>query len=158
MMYVSLYSPLLLLTLIFPLLLFSINILTVPSPGTGLHIVSIFSDETGWQEEEGPQFNNLVLDKNTGRVYIGAVNQLYQLSPNLEQMVRIGISSCSFFIYIRYIFDYSSDGVNSTSSLNNTLNSELISNDQSFIVVQYWFNQLSSLPSISALPQAFFFF
>ena len=39
-------------------------------------------------DEEGPQFNNLVVDKNTGRVYIGAVNKLYQLSPNLEQMVR----------------------------------------------------------------------
>ncbi len=34
------------------------------------------------------QFNNLVVDKNTGRVYIGAVNKLYQLSPNLELTVR----------------------------------------------------------------------
>jgi hypothetical protein len=30
----------------------------------------------------------LVVDKNTGRVYIGAVNKLYQLSPNLELTVR----------------------------------------------------------------------
>lgn len=32
-------------------------------------------------------FNHLVVDKNTGRVYIGAVNRLYQLSPDLELVV-----------------------------------------------------------------------
>lgn len=46
-----------------------------------------FEDDQGLSDEEGPQFNNLVVDKNTGRVYIGAVNKLYQLSPNLEPMV-----------------------------------------------------------------------
>lgn len=29
-------------------------------------------------------FNHLVVDKNTGRIFIGAVNKLYQLSPDLE--------------------------------------------------------------------------
>ena len=48
-----------------------------------------FTDEGGISDEEGPQFNSLVVDKNTGRVYIGAVNKLYQLSPNLEQMVSV---------------------------------------------------------------------
>ena len=52
-----------------------------------------FTDEGGLSDEEGPQFNNLVVDKNTGRVYIGAVNKLYQLSPNLEQMVSVSVSS-----------------------------------------------------------------
>lgn len=33
------------------------------------------------------RFNHLVVDKNTGRVYIGAVNKLYQLSPDLEQVM-----------------------------------------------------------------------
>ena len=51
------------------------------------HIVDQFKDPHGMQEEEGPQFNNLVVDKNTGRVYIGAVNSLFQLSPNLQLMV-----------------------------------------------------------------------
>ena len=51
------------------------------------HIVNQFEDDQGLPEDEGPQFNNLVVDKNTGRVYIGAVNKLYQLSPNLEPMV-----------------------------------------------------------------------
>ena len=46
-----------------------------------------FEDLQGLTEDEGPQFNNLVVDKNTGRVYIGAVNKLYQLSPNLEPTV-----------------------------------------------------------------------
>lgn len=32
-------------------------------------------------------FNHLVVDKNTGRVYIGAVNRLYQLSPDLDLVV-----------------------------------------------------------------------
>lgn len=32
-------------------------------------------------------FNHLVVDKNTGRVYIGAVNRLYQLSPDLELVI-----------------------------------------------------------------------
>ena len=59
------------------------------------HIVDQFKDPHGIQEEEGPQFNNLVVDKNTGRVYIGAVNSLYQLSPNLELMVGIlSLSRC----------------------------------------------------------------
>ena len=53
------------------------------------HIVNHFEDlqSDRLSEDEGPQFNNLVVDKNTGRVYIGAVNKLYQLSPNLEPMV-----------------------------------------------------------------------
>ena len=45
------------------------------------NIVKEFSDEFSWLDSEIPQFNNLVVDKNTGRVYIGAVNKLYQLSP-----------------------------------------------------------------------------
>ena len=44
-------------------------------------IVKEFSDEFSWLDSDIPQFNNLVVDKNTGRVYIGAVNKLYQLSP-----------------------------------------------------------------------------
>ena len=48
-----------------------------------------FEDLQGLTEDEGPQFNNLVIDKNTGRVYIGAVNKLYQLSPNLEPTVGL---------------------------------------------------------------------
>ena len=50
-----------------------------------------YEDMQALSEEEGPQFNSLVVDKNTGRVYIGAVNKLYQLSPNLEPMVNINI-------------------------------------------------------------------
>ena len=67
-----------------------------------MHIVTQFMDEGGLSDEEGPQFNNLVVDKNTGRVYIGAVNKLYQLSPNLEQMVSISGSvkqNCQTFEY-----------------------------------------------------------
>jgi plexin A len=41
-------------------------------------IVQTFSDETGTE-----RFNHLVVDKNTGLVFIGAVNHLHQLSPDL---------------------------------------------------------------------------
>ena len=47
-------------------------------------IVKTFSDEFAWHDNEIPQFNHLVVDKNTGRVYVGAVNKLYQLSPDLQ--------------------------------------------------------------------------
>ena len=47
-------------------------------------IVKEFSDEFAWMDHEIPQFSNLAVDKNTGRVYIGAVNKMYQLSPDLE--------------------------------------------------------------------------
>ncbi len=50
-------------------------------------IVQEFSDEFAWNDNEIPQFNNLVVDKVTGRVYVGAVNKLYQLSPDLTLTV-----------------------------------------------------------------------
>ena len=58
-----------------------------------------FSDPMGAQllseEDTQAQFNNLVVDKNTGRVYIGGVNKLYQLSPKLEVMVSY--FGCCFY-------------------------------------------------------------
>lgn len=51
------------------------------------HVVKEFSDEFAWTNSEIPQFNNLVIDKVTGRVYVGAVNKLYQLSPDLDLTV-----------------------------------------------------------------------
>jgi plexin A len=53
-------------------------------PSATQDIVTEFSDEFSWMDNEIPQFNNLVICKNTGRVYIGAVNKLYQLSPDLN--------------------------------------------------------------------------
>ncbi|XP_015599492.1 plexin-A2 [Cephus cinctus] len=35
------------------------------------------------------KMNHLVVDKNTGRVYVGGVNRLYQLSPNLTLDVKV---------------------------------------------------------------------
>lgn len=34
------------------------------------------------------RLNHLVVDKNTGRVFVGGVNKLYQLSPDLELVVK----------------------------------------------------------------------
>ena len=35
------------------------------------------------------RMNHLVVDKNTGRVYVGAVNHLYQFSPDLTLVVKV---------------------------------------------------------------------
>ncbi len=55
--------------------------------GASAQEVREFSDEFAWNDNEIPQFNNLAVDKVTGRVYVGAVNKLYQLSPNLDLTV-----------------------------------------------------------------------
>jgi plexin A len=34
------------------------------------------------------RMNHLVVDKNTGRVYVGAVNRLYQFSPDLDLVME----------------------------------------------------------------------
>lgn len=41
-----------------------------------------------FQDKNVERFNHLVVDKNTGRVFIGAVNRLYQLSPDLELVIK----------------------------------------------------------------------
>nr|XP_034833100.1 uncharacterized protein LOC117989797 [Maniola hyperantus] len=49
-------------------------------------VVRTFSDPVA---TTGSLFNHLVVDRNTGRVYIGAVNNIYQLSPDLEVVQSI---------------------------------------------------------------------
>lgn len=41
-----------------------------------------------FHDPEVERMNHLVVDKNTGRVYVGAVNRLYQLSPDLDLVVK----------------------------------------------------------------------
>ncbi|XP_035717435.1 plexin-A4-like isoform X1 [Vespa mandarinia] len=56
----------------------------LPSAGsTPADIVQRFHDS------EVERMNHLVVDKNTGRVYVGAVNRLYQLSPDLNPVVKV---------------------------------------------------------------------
>ena len=63
----------------------NLNVVSAQQPENAVKdIVKTFSDEFAWHDNEIPQFNHLVVDKNTGRVYIGAVNKLYQLSPDLQ--------------------------------------------------------------------------
>ena len=75
--------------------------------------MNLFEDLQGLTEDDGPQFNNLVVDKNTGRVYIGAVNKLYQLSPNLEPTV--GFKICWLIVF------------SLTSSFTNSQHSDIVS-------------------------------
>ncbi|KAG8225679.1 hypothetical protein J437_LFUL001711 [Ladona fulva] len=58
-------------------------VLNVVCPTLAGDVVRTFSDSTGTEK-----FNHLVVDKNTGRVFIGAVNRLYQLSPELELVIN----------------------------------------------------------------------
>lgn len=53
-----------------------------PVRSTPADIVQRFHDP------EVKRMNHLVVDKNTGRVYVGAVNRLYQLSPDLSLVVK----------------------------------------------------------------------
>lgn len=41
-----------------------------------------------FDDPEVDQLNHLVVDKNTGRVFVGGVNKLYQLSPDLDIVVK----------------------------------------------------------------------
>lgn len=42
-----------------------------------------------YYDKEVQRMNHLVVDKNTGRVYVGAVNRLYQFSPDLGLVVNV---------------------------------------------------------------------
>ncbi|CAB4063960.1 PLXNA [Lepeophtheirus salmonis] len=49
-------------------------------------VVARFQDKrSGLEGSKGPALNNLVVDKVTGLVYVGAVNRLYQLHPDLTR-------------------------------------------------------------------------
>ena len=41
-----------------------------------------------FHDPEIERMNHLVVEKNTGRVYVGAVNRLYQLSPDLNLVAK----------------------------------------------------------------------
>ncbi|XP_059489451.1 plexin-A2 isoform X1 [Neocloeon triangulifer] len=65
-------------TLLLAVLVAAASLVTRCSAGD---IVRTFTDE-GTEK-----FNHMVVDKNTGRVFVGAVNRLYQLSPELDQVM-----------------------------------------------------------------------
>jgi plexin A len=60
---------------------------SMSAPALAQDVVGYFSDEFSWNDNEIPQFANLVVNKVTGFVYVGAVNKLYQLSPDLKLTV-----------------------------------------------------------------------
>lgn len=64
-----------------PLLALLVAVITTVSDASSSDIVRTYSDKNV------EKFNHLVVDKNTGRVYIGAVNRLYQLTPDLELVI-----------------------------------------------------------------------
>ena len=111
----TLKSPLILLLFsIFHLVRTEFYILSFSEPDKR-HIVNHFEDLQGLTEDEGPQFNNLVIDKNTGRVYIGAVNKLYQLSPNLEPTV--GLNNTCMRVNCLFSLGFSAGNLESLCSL-----------------------------------------
>lgn len=66
-----------------PLFALLVAVLTTVSDASSSDIVRTFTDN-----KKVEKFNHLVVDKNTGRVYIGAVNYLYQLTPDLEKVIE----------------------------------------------------------------------
>lgn len=65
------------------LLLLSSIVIVATAQHAEDNIVNEFGDDYTWSSPDIPQFSNLEVDTVTGRVYIGAVNRLYQLSPDL---------------------------------------------------------------------------
>lgn len=94
--------------------------------GEGSNVVRNFSDS------EVERFNHLVVDMNTGRVYIGAVNRLYQLSPDLENVLtattgpELDADECSVLECTTSVNKKLTDNVNKALVIDYT-NSRLIS-------------------------------
>ncbi|KAJ8969990.1 hypothetical protein NQ314_001418 [Rhamnusium bicolor] len=82
-------------------------------------------------------FNHLVVDKNTGRVYIGAVNRLYQLSPDLDLVIsevtgpKMDSDDCSVL------------------ECNTAINKKLTDNVNKALVIDYTTTRLISCGSLS---------
>ncbi|KAG5889178.1 hypothetical protein JTB14_033656 [Gonioctena quinquepunctata] len=82
-------------------------------------------------------FNHLVVDKNTGRVYIGAVNRLYQLSPDLDLVIsevtgpKLDSDDCSVL------------------ECNTAINKKLTDNVNKALVIDYTTTRLISCGSLS---------
>uniref|UniRef100_A0A6P7GE62 Plexin-A4-like n=1 Tax=Diabrotica virgifera virgifera TaxID=50390 RepID=A0A6P7GE62_DIAVI len=93
-------------------------------------IVKTFSDP------KVQAFNHLVIDKNTGRVYIGAVNRLYQLSPDLDSVItevtgpKLDSDDCSVL------------------ECNNAINKKLTDNVNKALVIDYTTSRLISCGSL----------
>ncbi|XP_036358669.1 plexin-A1 isoform X4 [Octopus sinensis] len=51
---------------------------------SGDYIVSSFQSS-----KNGSTMNHYVVNKNTGKIYVGAVNRLYQLSPDLKEEINV---------------------------------------------------------------------
>ncbi|CAH1158754.1 unnamed protein product [Phyllotreta striolata] len=82
-------------------------------------------------------FNHLVIDKNTGRVYIGAINRLYQLSPDLDSVItevtgpKLDSDDCSVV------------------ECNSAINKKLTDNVNKALVIDYTTSRLISCGSLS---------
>lgn len=65
-----------------PSLLFLL-LLPPPSRSTDVIVTS------GWVELQGAPLSHLVLDPGAGRLYVGGINHLYQLTSDLEVMSHV---------------------------------------------------------------------
>jgi len=52
-------------------------------------IVATFSESNGHHSGGGHRLQHLVVDKHSALVYVGGVNRLYQLSPELDRQVTV---------------------------------------------------------------------
>ncbi|XP_056647195.1 plexin-A4 [Diorhabda sublineata] len=116
----------------YPFLVFLATVMaTATSAAVPKQIVKTFSDP------KVQAFNHLVIDKNTGRVYIGAVNRLYQLSPDLDSVItevtgpKLDSDDCSVL------------------ECNNAINKKLTDNVNKALVIDYTTSRLISCGSLS---------
>ena len=68
-------------------LLFLLFLLNIGFASASEPIVAKFSEPA--TSSSGHRFQHLVVDKHSALVYVGGVNRLYQLSPELERQVTV---------------------------------------------------------------------
>ena len=86
---------------------------------------TFIGDERTWNNNSFPsQFNHLAVDKNTGFVYVGAVNNIYQLNANLELLVDVITGPKDDSVYCRADYQPCLDSNNAI--LTNNVNKALV--------------------------------
>ncbi|XP_054475843.1 LOW QUALITY PROTEIN: plexin-B1 [Anoplopoma fimbria] len=64
-------------------------ILLLPPPSHPADVIVTSDPVVRWVEEHGAPLSHLVLDPEAGHLYVGGVDHLYQLTPDLEVMAHV---------------------------------------------------------------------
>ncbi|XP_037628566.1 plexin-B1 [Sebastes umbrosus] len=72
-----------------PSLLLFLLLLLLPPPSHPSDVIVTSDPSVRWVELHGTTFSHLVLDQGAGRLYVGGVDHLYQLTADLEVISRV---------------------------------------------------------------------